>query len=87
MGLSTVAYRHISDPASTSGSGSSSRDVFHENMDTSQSFDDDDSESDISESRPPSPDSTDSEAEVLALLNGKLVDNCLIIAIDLFFGS
>ena len=84
MGLSTVAYRHISDPASTSGSGPSSRDVFQENM---ESFDDDDSESDVIESHPPSPDSTDSEAEVLALLNGKLVDNCLIIAIHLFFGS
>ena len=86
MGLSTVAYRHGSDLALTSGSGSSSRDVFHENMDRSQSLDDIDSESDIFESLPPSPDA-DSDAEEIAWFNGKLVDNYLIIAIHLFFGS
>ena len=54
-------------------------------MNMFQSFDDDDSEPDIIESHPgpPSP-HTDSEAEMLALLDGKLVDNCLVIAIHLF---
>lgn len=65
-----VAYRQISDLASTSGSRPSSRDVFHKNMDRSQSFDDDNSESDIFESLPPSPDA-DSDAEETAWFNGK----------------
>ena len=55
-------------------------------MDRSQSFGDDDSESDIFESLPPSPDA-DSDAEEIAWFNGNLVDNCLIILIHFFFGS
>jgi hypothetical protein len=82
LGLSRLVYRRITDLASTSGSGS--RDVFDENMDTPESFeDDDDSESDRFESLPPSP-----NAEGFSWFNGKLVDNCLIInAIDFLFGS
>lgn len=68
-----MAYRRITDLASTSGSGT--RDVSRENMDTPESFDDDDTESDIFESLPPSPDAEEFSWE----FNGTLVDSCLLI--------
>lgn len=53
-------------------------------MDRAQSFDDEDTESDIFESLPPSPDAE----EFSWGFNGKLADNCLIInVIYFFFGS